>query len=99
VGQWLRLNLGSVKRVSHITLAVYNGSSRRNVFDLQVSNDGTTWKTVFSGTSAGTSTAQQQIDFPDVDARYVRYFGRGNYSTGGVFSPWNSLTEVDVFGP
>jgi hypothetical protein len=98
VGQWLRFDLGAVRRVSHLTVAVYQGNTRRNLFDVQVSNDGSSWTTVWSGASSGGSTGQELIDFPDVDARYVRYLGRGNHANNGTFATWNSVSEVDVFG-
>jgi hypothetical protein len=94
---WLRFDLGTTRRVTHVGLAVYQGDTRRNDFDLQVSSDGTTWTTVWTGLSSGTTTAQEVLDFPDVDARYVRYLGRGNYSANGTFAAWSSVTEVDIF--
>ena len=94
-GQWIRYDLGGVRRVSHVSIAVYNGNSRQNRFDLQVSSDGTTWTSVLTGgLTSGTTTLEEPYDFADVDARYVRYVG--HMSTTGTF---NSLTEVSLFAP
>jgi hypothetical protein len=91
-GQWVRYDLGTSRRITHVTLAVYNGASRRNRFDIQVSSDGQAWTTVWTGESSGTSAQQQTYDFSDVDARFVRYLGHGNSA-----NTWNSITELDVF--
>jgi glucose/arabinose dehydrogenase len=91
-GQWLRLDLGRSRTVSHVGVAVYNGNSRRNRFEIQVSTNGSSWSSVFSGESSGTSTAEETFDFSDVSARYVRYLGHSNNVNG-----FNSVTEVSVF--
>ena len=91
-GAWIQYDLGTTRTVGHVTLAVYNGSSRQNIFDLQVSTGSGIWTTVFSGRSSGTTTGEQLFQFTDVPARYVRYVGHG--STVGS---WNSLTEVSIF--
>lgn len=93
--QWIAYDLGSVQTVSHVTVAVYKGNSRRNRFDLQVSTDGSAWSTVWTGQSSGTTAAPVDYDFPDVQARHVRYLGHGSNAGGN----WNSLSEVDINGP
>lgn len=91
-GQWIAYDLGSVRTVGYVTLAVYQGNQRRNVFDIQTSSNGTSWTTIWSAESSGTTTAEQTYDFPDVQARHIRYLGHGNNR-----SAWNSLTEVSIF--
>src|SRR5688572_13924288 len=71
-GQWLQLDLGTVRSVGSVRVAVYNGNTRQNRFDLQVSSGGGIWATVWSGLSSGTTTLEEAYDFADVDARYVR---------------------------
>src|SRR5262249_8209625 len=73
-------------------IAVFNGTSRQNHFEIQVSNDNSTWQTVFSGSSSGTTLALENYDFTPVDARWVRYLGHQN-----TVNTWNSLTEVEVY--
>ena len=91
-GAWLQLDLGSTRTIGYVNVAVYNGNSRQNTFDLQVSNGGGTWTTVWSGTNTGTTTAEETYDFTDIAARYVRYLGHGSTAT-----TFNSVTEVSVF--
>jgi len=93
-GAWIRYDLGSVRTIGYVSIAVYNGNSRRNQFDLQTSNDGTTWTTHLTGAqTSGTTTAEEIHDIvPDVSARYVRYVG--HMSNVGTF---NSVTEVSIY--
>src|SRR4029079_17555808 len=77
----------------HAAIAVYNGTSRKNRFDLQISNDDATWTTVFSGESSGTTLNEEIYDFADVSARYFRYLGHS--SNVGTF---NSVTEMSLYG-
>jgi hypothetical protein len=92
-GQWIRYDLGAVKNVSVVKVAVYSGDTRSGIFDLQTSNDGTNFTTVKSCTSSGTTLALETFEMPDTSARYVRLLGHGNTSNA-----WNSLTETEVWG-
>ena len=94
-GQWIRYDLGQVRTVSSVRVAVYNGNSRRARFDLQLSTDGFSWTNVLTGAlSSGTTTQEETFDIPDAAARYVRYLGHMN-----TVNTFNSLTEVSVFAP
>jgi hypothetical protein len=96
-GQFITFDLGSSRTIGHATIGVYQGDTRKNKFDLQVSLDNSNWTTVWSGASSGLTTAQETYDFPDVAARYLRYLGHGNVTNTGTVGTWNSLTEVDIF--
>ena len=94
-GAWIRYDLGSPMVVSSVKIAVYNGNSRRNRFDLQVS-DSTSgpWTNLLTNVQTGGTTTQlETFDLPDASARFVRYLGHG--SNVGTF---NSLTEVEIWG-
>jgi hypothetical protein len=91
-GQWVQLDLGTVRSVGSVSVAVYNGNARHNRFDLQVSTGGGVWNTVFSGESSGNTTAEENYDFADVDARWVRYLGHS-----ADVSTFNSVTEISIF--
>ena len=93
-GQWIQLDLGSTRTVSHVRIATYNGDLRQSRFDLQVATTAGTWTNVLTGAlTSGTTTGEETFDFADVPARYVRYLGHGNTT-----NLWNSVTEVSVFG-
>jgi hypothetical protein len=93
-GAWIRYNLGGARVVAQVRIAVYQGSSRRNQFDLQVSDDGTSWQTILAGQqSSGTTTQEEAYSLGNVSAQYVRYVG--HMSNVGTF---NSVTEVSIMG-
>jgi hypothetical protein len=94
-GQWLRFDLGTARTVGYVKIAAYSGNTRRSSFDLQLSNDGTSWTTALASETSGTTTQEETFDFPDASARYVRYLGHGN--SDPTKSAWNSITEVSIF--
>ena len=91
-GQWLQFDLGTTRTVGSVKVAVYNGNTRQNRFELQVSAGGGVWTTIFNGQSSGTTTAEESYDLGNVQARYVRYFGHS-----ATTSTFNSVTEVSIF--
>ena len=91
-GQWVQLDLGTAQLVTHVGVAIYNGNTRNGIFDLQVSNGGGAWTTVWSGQSSGTTTQQEIYDVDDATVRWVRYLG--HMSTATTF---NSVTEISIF--
>jgi chitinase len=95
-GAWVRYDLGSMQALAQVRVAVHQGNARRNSFDLQTSIDGTSWSTVFSGQSSGTTTAEQIYSVTG-GARYVRYFGRGATLNAGGSTTWNSVSEVSIY--
>jgi hypothetical protein len=92
-GQWILYDLGAAALIDRVQIAFYLGDQRTEAFDVQVSTDGSSWATVFSGHSSGTTAALESFDFAEVSARYVRIVGHGNSQ-----SDWNSLTEVEIWG-
>ncbi|MFE0802668.1 chondroitinase-B domain-containing protein [Streptomyces sp. NPDC058834] len=93
-GAWIRYDLGSAQTVGSASLAWHRGDSRRSTFDVQLSDDGSSWKTVLErATSSGGTLEQQSHDFADASARYVRIVGHGNTS-----NEWTSITETDIHG-
>lgn len=86
--QWIGVDLGSIMTVNHVVLiweAAYASS-----YQIQISNDHTTWKTVFSTTS-GTG-GKADIKFAAASARYVRMNGVKRGTRWGY-----SLYELQVF--
>jgi hypothetical protein len=86
--QWLQVDLGSVHQLSHVLLnweAAYG-----KAFQIQTSNDGSNWTTVFSTTN-GTGGVQ---DVPvSGSGRFVRMNGTQRGTAFGY-----SLWEFQVFG-
>jgi hypothetical protein len=98
-GSWITLDLGAssnlanAKTICGLDITWYQGNTRTNNFIISVSIDGTFFKEVFSGTSSGTTLAQERYDFPDSLANYVRVTVNGN-----SVNNWASITEIDATG-
>jgi hypothetical protein len=96
-GATLTLNLGATQALSYVTIAWFSGNTRRSTFDLQVSENNTTWTNVLTGVqSSGTTNGEEMFDFPDVPAHWVRYVGHGNNAAGKT--SWNSVSEISLWG-
>jgi hypothetical protein len=94
-GVWLRLDLGAATTVGAVSVAWYQGDTRRFTFDVQLSTDGSAWSTVLARTvSSGTTAGLEPYDVPDGPARYVRVVGHGNTKNA-----WTSVSEATVAGP
>ena len=89
---YIDLDLGEVKPVGYVGIAIYGGKSRKQNFDAQVSTDGKNWTTVYEGQSSGTTADLEVYDVKDADARYVRILGHE-----ADVSTWNSFTEIKVY--
>jgi hypothetical protein len=93
-GQWIRFDLGSSRRVTHVKVAFFNGPDRTYTFDIQVSMDGSTWTNARSGVQSLRTTGLETFDIPDFDpVRFVRLVGHQN-----TVNAFNSYTEVEIFG-
>ncbi|MEV4411488.1 polysaccharide lyase family 7 protein [Catellatospora sp. NPDC049609] len=93
-GVWIRYDLGSSQTVGWIALGWHRGDERPFTFDVQTSTDGSSWSTAIGNrTSSGSTTAQEEYDFTDRTARYVRVVGHGN-----TLNEWTSITETDIYG-
>jgi pimeloyl-ACP methyl ester carboxylesterase len=92
-GQWIRFDLGSSVSVAAAKIAWHRGNARIARFDVQTSDDATSWTTVFSGASSGSTLARETYDVSDSVGRYVRIVCHGN-----SLSLWNSITEVEAYG-
>ena len=84
--------------IGYVGIAQYNsdGTAGKNaIFELEVSDDGVNWTTVWEGQSSGAATqAMEAYDMKGVTAKYVRYMGHGR-----VTSQWNSITEFKIYPP
>jgi F5/8 type C domain/Ricin-type beta-trefoil lectin domain/Putative Ig domain len=86
--QWLEVDLGSTKTICQVALdweAAYG-----TAFQIQTSNDGTTWTTIYSTT---TGTGGDQTLTVSGSGRYIRMYGTARATQYGY-----SLWEFQVFG-
>ncbi|WP_369776919.1 family 20 glycosylhydrolase [Streptomyces sp. R33] len=86
--QWLQVDLGSSQAVSRVVLrweAAYG-----KAFQIQLSDDATTWRTVYS-TTTGTGGVQE-LNGLSGSGRYIRVYGTKRGTTYGY-----SLYEFEVY--
>ncbi|WP_010272182.1 S-layer homology domain-containing protein [Paenibacillus senegalensis] len=93
--QWIQYDLGASTEVGAVSIAIFNGNSRTQYFDIHVSQDGSEWTTVYpDGISSGLTVQPELYPFAPITARYIRINGYGNSATN-----WNSITETGIFRP
>jgi len=93
IGSWILMDLGSIDTICSVDIAWFSGNQRTSNFVISTSTDGSSFSTVFSGTSSGTTLNSEKYTFSSTDARYVRVTVNGNSQNN-----WASITELDVFG-
>ncbi|MPZ07146.1 MAG: hypothetical protein GEU26_12170 [Nitrososphaeraceae archaeon] len=85
---------GSSKNTCSVDIAWFLGKVREFKFDISISNDGTSFTKVRSGTSSGTTTAFEKYILPaGTEARYIRITVNGNDVT-----TYGNTAEIAVFG-
>jgi F5/8 type C domain len=87
--QWLQVDLGSAQPLGHVELTWERAAAK--AYSLQLSDDGTTWRTVYATT---TSTGGQQSVPVSGTGRFVRVYGTARTTQYGY-----SLYEFGVFAP
>lgn len=88
-GQYLQLELEEETLIDGITLLFYNGHTRSNYFDLEVSSDGIHYEKVLIGMASKKQEEYETFEFDPLQTKYIRYVGQGN-----EVNNWNSLIEV-----
>lgn len=91
--QWIRWDLGEAKPMDSIMVAYFYGNNRKELFDVEVSDDGMNWRQVYSGMSNGKTTALQTFTFAETNARYIKYNAHGNNVPGSM---WCNISEVRI---
>lgn len=89
LGSWIQGDLGAVLPVSAVRIAWYRGDERTTSFVIEVSADGTSYATVVSATSSGTTLDFETYAFAETSARYVKVTVNGNSQ-----NTWASISEL-----
>jgi beta-glucosidase-like glycosyl hydrolase len=87
--QWLEVDLGTPTAICSV--GILWEAAYATAFSIQVSNDNSTWTTVYSTT---TGTGGQETFPISTTARYIRMYGTVRATTFGY-----SIFEFDVYGP
>jgi len=93
-GSWIDYDLGSLKTLSAVSVAWYQGNTRANTFVISTSPDGYSYTQVYSGQSSGTTTAAETYSFTAHTARRVRIIVNGSTVNGSTVDDWASIVEA-----
>ena len=89
----ITFKLARTANVQSLGIAFYNGHKRSTYFDIQISTDGRTWKTVAQDlASCGFSDQMEYFDIKPASASHIRLVCHGNSVNG-----WNSISEFNVY--
>lgn len=92
--QWIAYDLGADGPIEEVAIAWFNGDKRSSSFEIAVAASGERdWRTVFTGSSSGSTAGLEPYRFAPTTARYVRILGHGN-----TVNRFNSITEVSITG-
>ena len=86
--QWLQVDLGATHTISQVVLNWENAYAK--AFQIQTSNDGTTWTTIYSTTTGAGGVQTIPVSG---SGRYVRMYGTQR-ATGYGYSLW----EFQAYG-
>ena len=78
-----------------VGLAFMNGSTRKQIFDLSISEDGVNWQQIFSGESSGTTEQMELFDLKNTQGKYLKLDSHGTNTA----SLWISLSSVAIYPP
>lgn len=90
-GQWIGLNFGGPVTINKTRIYTGWDAVRINAYEIQWSDDGSTWTTIASGNLANTS-AWQEVTFDDASHQYWRLVGNSRYSS------YYGVSEVEFCG-
>lgn len=94
-GQWLQFDLGIPRRLAYFTATFINADTRYYTFDVLVSLDGTSWKTILPAHQNPNAVGLQVYDIPDEDpVRFVRFVCHGSTYSATL----NNIAEVEFYG-
>lgn len=87
---WAIYDLGQKYRLDAVRLAFADGDTRVHTFDISVSTDGEEYTPVLElQQTSGTTSGLEMYDLNGIEARYIRFDGRGN-----DVDSTNALSEI-----
>jgi hypothetical protein len=99
IGSWFQADLGAKKIICSIDIAWYRGDERSYKFAISISNDGSSFINVYSGTSSGETLSAERYAFSDLsEARYLKITINGNTDDDADLKNWAAITEIDING-
>jgi hypothetical protein len=99
IGSWFQADLGAKKIICSADIAWYRGDERSYKFAISISNDGSNFINVYSGTSSGETLSAERYTFSDLSAaRYLKITINGNTDDDTELKNWAAITEIDIDG-
>jgi hypothetical protein len=99
IGSWFQADLGAKKIICSMDIAWYRGDERSYKFAISISNDGSNFINVYSGTSSGETLSAERYAFSDLSAaRYLKITINGNTDDDIDLQNWAAITEIDING-
>ena len=93
--QWIQYTFREARTLSCVSLAFWKAAARKAKIQIEVSADGKTFETVFSGTSTLDTETLEDFPFPSQSVKAVRVRCFGNTSTEASAKIWNSILEAE----
>jgi len=93
--QSITLDLGQIYDVQFLSMALFSGNERSQLYNIYLSEDGINYTQMYQETiqSSGTTSGFETVKFALTKARYVKIACYGN-----TVSAWNSIKEINVYG-
>lgn len=91
--QWAVFDLGEIKSINALGIAIYQGLARSHKFEILVSEDGEDYTSIIKVNTSKLTSEAEYIEFSPVSARFVKLNNFGNSANA-----WNSITEVEIYG-
>ena len=90
--EWINLDFGEIVDIDDVYIAFAFGDERKTNFDIEVSDDGKSYRTVYRDWSSGSTLELEKFNLPEnTKCRFFRLLGHGNSQ-----NLWNSISEIVV---
>ena len=89
---WIEVELDKVYDLSRVGMITLEGSKRSMTFNIEVSEDGKTYKRVYSNMTSGMTDDQEYYNVSGARGKYVRI-----NCFGTTVGNWNSIKEIYVY--
>lgn len=90
--EWIQLELNQEETLDGVGIAFMSGDERTADIEVQLSKDGVTWETIFSGDTSGRTEQEEYFTAGGKAARFVRVLCHG--TSAGI---WNSILEIGAY--
>lgn len=89
---WIEVELDRVYDISRVGLLVLEGTKRKQIFNIEVSEDGKNYTKVYDNMSSGTTDDCEYYNVSGARGKYVRI-----NCFGTSIGNWNSIKEIYVY--